>query len=106
VVTETIFSMDGDVAPLRDLVKLKEKYGGWLMIDEAHATGLFGSRRRGLAEESGVREHVEIQMGTLGKALGSAGGYIAGSRALIEYLLNKARSFIFSTAPPASVSAA
>jgi 8-amino-7-oxononanoate synthase len=106
VVTETIFSMDGDVAPLRELVELKEKYGAWLMIDEAHATGLFGARRRGLAEDSAVSEHVEIHMGTLGKALGSAGGYIAGSRALIEYLLNKARSFIFSTAPPASVSAA
>jgi 8-amino-7-oxononanoate synthase len=106
VVTETIFSMDGDAAPLRELVDLKEKYGAWLMIDEAHATGLFGQRRRGLAEEFAVSERVEIQMGTLGKALGSAGGYIAGSRALVEYLVNKARSFIFSTAPPASASAA
>lgn len=106
IVTESIFSMDGDDAPLRELVALKEKYGAWLMIDEAHATGLFGGRRRGLAEEGGVSERVEVQMGTLGKALGSAGGYIAGSRRLIELLVNKARSFIFSTAPPPAASAA
>lgn len=106
VVTETIFSMDGDIAPLRELVALKEKHGAWLMVDEAHATGLFGAHRRGLIEEFGVSDRVEIQMGTLGKALGSAGGYIAGSRGLIEYLVNKARSFIFSTAPPPSASAA
>ncbi len=106
VITETIFSMDGDIAPLRELVELKDQYGAWLMIDEAHATGLFGPRARGLAEEFGVGERVEIHMGTLGKALGSAGGYIAGSRRLVDYLVNKARSFIFSTAPPPGASAA
>jgi 8-amino-7-oxononanoate synthase len=107
IVTESVFSMDGDLAPLRDIVALKEKYGAWLMVDEAHATGLYGEHRRGLVEESGVSGHVEVQMGTLGKALGSAGGYIAGSRALIDLLVNRARSFIFSTAPvPAQAAAA
>jgi 7-keto-8-aminopelargonate synthetase-like enzyme len=107
VVTESVFSMDGDHAPLRDLVALKEKYGAWLMVDEAHATGLYGSRRRGLAEEHGVSDRIEIQMGTLGKAVGAAGGYICGSRALIDLLINRARSLIFSTAPvPAAAAAA
>jgi 8-amino-7-oxononanoate synthase len=107
VVTESIFSMDGDAAPLREIVALKEKYGAWLMVDEAHATGLCGKNRRGLAEEPGVSGQIEIQMGTLGKALGASGGYICGSRALIDYLVNRARSFIFSTAPvPAAAAAA
>jgi 8-amino-7-oxononanoate synthase len=107
VVTESVFSMDGDQAPLREIVELKSKYGAWLMVDEAHATGLYGQKRRGLGEESGVQEQIEIQMGTLGKALGAAGGYICGSRLLVEYLINRARSLIFSTAPvPAAVAAA
>ena len=106
VVTESVFSMDGDHAPLDQLVELKEKYGAWLMVDEAHATGLYGSRRRGLAEALGVNDRIEIQMGTLGKALGAAGGYICGSRVLLDYLVNRARTFIFSTAPPPSVAAA
>lgn len=107
IITESVFSMDGDLAPLLDIVGLKEKYGAWLMLDEAHATGLFGENRRGLAEEFGVADRVEIQMGTLGKAVGAAGGYICGSRVLIDFLVNRARSFIFSTAPvPASAAAA
>jgi 7-keto-8-aminopelargonate synthetase-like enzyme len=107
VVTESIFSMDGDAAPLREIVALKEKYGAWLMVDEAHATGIFGTNRRGLAEARGVSDHIEIQMGTLGKALGASGGYICGSRALVDFLVNRARSFIFSTAPvPAAAGAA
>ena len=99
VVTESVFSMDGDWAPLRELVALKERYGAWLLVDEAHATGLYGDQRRGLAEACGVADRIEVQMGTLGKALGSAGGYICGARELIELLVNRARSFIFSTAP-------
>ena len=98
--------MDGDHAPLREMVALKEKYGAWLMVDEAHATGLYGETgaawRRNWASRT-----IEIQMGTLGKALGSSGGYICGSRALIDYLINRARTFIFSTAPvPAAAAAA
>lgn len=107
IVTESVFSMDGDAAPLREIVTLKEKYGAWLMVDEAHATGLYGANRRGLAEELGVSDRIEIQMGTLGKALGASGGYICGSRALVDFLINRARSFIFSTAPvPAAAAAA
>jgi 8-amino-7-oxononanoate synthase len=107
VVTESVFSMDGDYAPLKEIVELKSKYGAWLMVDEAHATGLYGKHRRGLAEELGVSDAIEVQMGTLGKALGSAGGYICGSRTLIDFLINRARSFIFSTAPvPAAAAAA
>jgi len=107
VVTESVFSMDGDHAPLREIIELKDKYGAWLMVDEAHATGLYGPNRRGLAEESGVAHRTEIQMGTLGKALGASGGYIAGSEKLIAFLINCARSFIYSTAPvPAAAAAA
>jgi 8-amino-7-oxononanoate synthase len=80
IVTESIFSMDGDAAPLREIVALKQKYGAWLMIDEAHATGILGKNGRGLADELRVGNQIEIQMGTLGKALGSSGGFICGSR--------------------------
>jgi 8-amino-7-oxononanoate synthase len=107
IVTESVFSMDGDHAPLREIANLKEKYGAWLMVDEAHATGLYGAFRRGLSEELGISDRIEIQMGTLGKALGASGGYICGSRMLIDYLVNRARTFIFSTAPvPAAAAAA
>jgi 8-amino-7-oxononanoate synthase len=107
IATESIFSMDGDAAPLREIVALKEKHGAWLMVDEAHATGILGKNGRGLADELGVNDRVEIQMGTLGKALGASGGYICGSRTLIDFLVNRARSFIFSTAPvPAAAAAA
>src|SRR5260221_9890370 len=107
IVTESVFSMDGDLALLREIIELKEKYGAWLMLDEAHATGIYGQGRRGLAEAYELADRIEIQMGTLGKALGAAGGYICGSRALVELLINRARSFIFSTAPaPASAAAA
>ena len=107
VISESVFSMDGDQAPLRDLVQLKNRYGAWLMLDEAHATGLYGEGRRGIAEEMDVADGVEVQLGTLGKALGAAGGYICGSQALIDLLVNRARSFIFSTAPvPAQLAAA
>jgi 8-amino-7-oxononanoate synthase len=107
VVTESIFSMDGDQAPLREIAAMKEKFGAWLMVDDAHATGLYGKARRGLPEELDVSSKIEIQLGTLGKAFGAAGGYICGSRPLIDYLINRARTFIFSTAPvPAAAAAA
>lgn len=106
VVTESVFSMDGDWAPLAEIVVLKERYGAWLMVDEAHGTGLYGPKGRGLLAELNLDGRAEIQMGTLGKAFGASGGFICGSRALIEYLLNRARSFIFSTAPPPAVAAA
>jgi 8-amino-7-oxononanoate synthase len=107
IITESIFSMDGDVAPLRELVELKERYGAWLMVDEAHATGIYGQLRRGLVDEFSLNPLVEIQLGTLGKALGAAGGFVCGSRTLVDFLINRARSFIFSTAPvPAAAAAA
>jgi 8-amino-7-oxononanoate synthase len=102
IITDSVFSVDGDVAPLKEMVTLKEKYGAWLMIDEAHATGVFGEQGAGLAEARGVADRVDIHLGTFSKALGSLGGYVAGDRRLIEYLHNRARSFIYSTAlaPP------
>lgn len=107
IVTESLFSMDGDQAPLAEIAKLKQEFGAWLMVDEAHATGLYGVNRQGLAEEAGISDQIDIQMGTLGKALGSAGGYICGSEALRDFLINRARSFIFSTAAvPAAAAAA
>jgi 8-amino-7-oxononanoate synthase len=106
IVTESIFSMDGDAAPLADLVALKEKHGAWLFVDEAHATGLYGASGAGRIAEAGLSERVEIVMGTLSKALGSVGGYVAGSRTLIDWLTNRARSFIYSTALPPGVIAA
>jgi len=98
IVTESVFSMDGDLAFLREIIELKERYGAWLMLDEAHATGLFGKQRRGLAEAFDLSDQIEISMGTLGKALGSSGGFVCGSRTLIDLLINRARSYIFSTA--------
>ncbi len=104
VVTESVFSMDGDLAPLKQIVELKETHGAWLMVDEAHATGLYGPHRRGLIEACGMAGRVAIQMGTLGKALGASGGFSAGSRTLIEFLINRARSYIFRRHPyPAAV---
>ena len=106
VASESVFSMDGDHAPLAGIVELKERYGAWLMLDEAHAVGLYGPLGQGLAAAGGLGERIEIRMGTLGKAVGAAGGFICGSRQLFDLLVNKARSFIFSTAPSPAVSAA
>jgi glycine C-acetyltransferase/8-amino-7-oxononanoate synthase len=106
ILTESVFSMDGDLAPLEDLVFLARKYAALLMVDEAHATGVFGPTGAGLVEEYGLQQQVDIQMGTFSKALGSLGGYIAGSRDLIRYLTQKARSLIFTTGLPPAVVAA
>jgi 8-amino-7-oxononanoate synthase len=106
IVTESVFSMDGDRAPLRDLVELKKRFGALLMLDEAHAVGVIGPNGCGLAAAENLNDDVDVQMGTLSKALGASGAYICGSRTLIEWLINRARSFIYSTAPPPAVVAA
>jgi 7-keto-8-aminopelargonate synthetase-like enzyme len=98
--------MDGDRAPLRDLIELKKRFGALLMLDEAHAVGVIGANGRGLAAEENASEDVDIQMGTLSKAFGASGGYVCGSRDLIEWLINRARSFIYSTALPPAIAAA
>lgn len=106
IVTDGVFSMDGDIAPLQELVAIKREFNALLMVDEAHATAVMGEHGRGSAELLGVAEDIDIQMGTLGKGLGSFGAYIAGSREMIEYLMNSSRSFIFSTSlPPATLAA-
>ena len=106
VATEAVFSMDGDRAPLAGIVELKERYDAWLMLDEAHAVGLYGPIGQGLAAVDGLAGRIEIRMGTLGKAVGAAGGFVCGDRKLVDLLVNTARSFIFSTAPSPAVSAA
>jgi glycine C-acetyltransferase/8-amino-7-oxononanoate synthase len=106
IVVESIYSMDGDRCPLKDLVALKEKYDCLLMVDEAHATGVFGKNGGGVIEEAGVSAGVDLAMGTFGKALGSYGAYVAASQEMIDFLINRARSFIFSTALPPAVAAA
>jgi 8-amino-7-oxononanoate synthase len=100
VVTESIFSMDGDAAPLREIVELKARHGAWLLVDEAHAVGVLGPQGRGLAAELGVAQQVDLHMGTLSKAFGLSGGYLAASRQVIDLLIQRARSFIYTTAPP------
>jgi len=106
IVTDTVFSMDGDLAPVPELVELAEKYGCMLMIDEAHATGVLGKRGSGATEYFGIEDRVPIVMGTLSKAVGSLGGYVAGSKKLIDFLRNRARTYIFDTSLPASSLAA
>ncbi len=107
VVTDAVFGMDGDAAPLRELADLCERHGAMLYVDEAHATGVFGATGAGLAEELGISARVDVHMGTLGKALGAFGAYVAGSRRLVDLLVSKARTFVFTTAlPPAACGAA
>ncbi|GFO65517.1 8-amino-7-oxononanoate synthase [Geomonas paludis] len=103
IVTDGVFSMDGDIAPLQQMVQLARQYDALLMVDDAHGTGVLGATGRGTAELLGVMDGVDIHMGTLGKGLGSCGAYAAASAEICEYLVNKARSFIFSTSLPPAV---
>jgi 8-amino-7-oxononanoate synthase len=100
VVTESVFSMDGDLCPLAQLLDLCELHGAQILLDEAHALGVLGSTGMGLAEELGLQEKVHFQMGTLSKSLGLSGGYLAASRDWIDLIINRARPFIYTTAPP------
>jgi 8-amino-7-oxononanoate synthase len=106
IVTETVFSMDGDLAPVDSIVRLKNEHDCMLMVDEAHATGIFGENGSGLLEAKGMTGGADIAMGTFSKALGAFGAYAATSRAVRDYLVNTCRSFIYSTALPPSVIAA
>jgi 8-amino-7-oxononanoate synthase len=106
IVTESIFSMDGDSCPLNEIVDLKDEFGAVLLLDEAHATGIIGPNGAGLAAACGLIGRVDIHLGTLSKAVGSSGGFIAGPADLIDVLINRARTFIYSTAPPPAAIAA
>ncbi len=106
IVTDGVFSMDGDLAPLPEIVKLAEQHGAMVMVDDAHATGVLGPTGRGTLEHFGLEGHGTIQMGTLSKAVGAFGAYVAGSQDLITYLLNRAKSYIYTTALPTSLVAA
>lgn len=106
VVVESIYSMDGDRCPLPRIASLCARSGSRLMVDEAHATGIFGANGGGIIEEDGIGDMVDVAMGTLGKALGSYGAYVAGSGEMIDYLINRARSFIYATALPPAVTGA
>ncbi len=107
IVTDSVFSMDGDLAPLAGICRLAERYAAMVMVDEAHATGVYGEQGQGLAHELGLSKKIDVHMGTLSKAIGSQGGYVAGDQDLIKYIHNKARSFIYTTAlAPAACGAA
>lgn len=106
IVTDGVFSMDGDLAPLPELIELAERYGARLLVDDAHGTGVMGPQGRGTLEHFGVEDRLPFHMGTLSKAVGTSGAYVAGPRSLIQYLVNVAKSFIYTTAPPAATAAA
>ena len=106
LITDGVFSMDGDLGALPDLCALAEEYGCIMMVDDAHASGVFGANGRGTIDHFGMHGRVDIQVGTLSKAMGALGGYVAGSRALIEFLYHRARPFLFSTSHPPAVAAA
>jgi 8-amino-7-oxononanoate synthase len=106
IVTDTVFSMDGDIAPLPDIVRIAHKYKAMVMVDEAHGTGVFGKKGGGVVEHFKLSKKVDIVMGTLSKAVGSLGGYVSGDTDLINYLRNKARPFMYTTALPPAVCAA
>ncbi len=106
IITDSVFSMDGDIAPLNEIVRLARTYDCIVMIDEAHALGVMGENGRGLAEHCGVEDQIDIAMGTLSKAAGSFGAYCCGSAELIAFLVNKARSFIYTTGMPPAIAAA
>ncbi|MCM8782526.1 MAG: 8-amino-7-oxononanoate synthase, partial [Candidatus Omnitrophica bacterium] len=103
IVTDTVFSMDGDIAPLQEIVNLAKRFNAMVMVDEAHATGVFGETSSGVVEYFGLKGEIDIEMGTLSKALGCFGGYVCGKKKLIEYLINKSRPFIYTTALPPSI---
>ncbi|HZS11060.1 MAG TPA: 8-amino-7-oxononanoate synthase [Nitrospirales bacterium] len=106
IVTEGVFSMDGDLSPLPDLLTVAERYDAMVLVDDAHGTAVMGASGRGTPEHFGVEKRMWFQMGTLGKALGTSGGYIAGEAAFVSVLVNTARSFIYATAPPPATAAA
>ena len=106
IVTEGVFSMDGDLAPLPELIDLADRYNSRLFVDDAHGTGVMGAQGRGTLEHFGMESRLPFHMGTLGKALGTSGAYVAGPAGLIQYLINTARTFLFATAPPPATAAA
>ena len=106
IVTDSVFSMDGDLAPLPDIVRIATEYNAMIMVDEAHGTGVFGENGRGVVEHFNLNKEIDVVMGTLSKAIGSLGGYVSGDIDLISYLRNKARSFMYTTALPPAVCAA